>query len=137
VITCFYALFMRSKTRDSSLHTEHLGFLALSKGLTNQCAFQTDATSLLLSESPNKSTKLTIWQEARIEIIPMIYLYCVFTPLTYGCNSLPTSHSWWSMHSLSRQKVSGNKTIHWKIFAQTGFLLEKVQLKLMMPHYHL
>jgi len=27
------------------LHTEHLGFLALSKGLTNQFATQTDATA--------------------------------------------------------------------------------------------
>jgi len=27
------------------LHTEHLGFLALSKGLTNQFAIQTDATA--------------------------------------------------------------------------------------------
>jgi len=29
------------------LHTEHLGFLALSKGLTNQFAIQTDATAAI------------------------------------------------------------------------------------------
>jgi len=29
------------------LHTEHLGFLALSKGLTNQFATQTDATAAI------------------------------------------------------------------------------------------
>ena len=53
--------------------------------------------------------------------------YCVITPLTYGCNSLPTSHSWWTAHSTSRQKVA-TKPLTAK------FLLEKVQLKLMMSH---
>jgi len=33
-------------------------------------------------------------------------------------------------HAFNVTSKSGNKTIHCKIFAQTGFLLEKVQLKL-------
>ena len=34
------------------LHTEHLGFLALSKGLTNQFAIQTDATAAIGEPEP-------------------------------------------------------------------------------------
>jgi len=37
-------------------------------------------------------------------------------------------------HAFNVTPRSGNKTIHCKIFAETGFLLEKVQLKLMMSH---
>jgi len=37
-------------------------------------------------------------------------------------------------HAFNVTTRSGNKTIHCKIFAETGFLLEKVQLKLMMSH---
>jgi len=37
-------------------------------------------------------------------------------------------------HAFNVKPRSGNKTIHCKIFAQTGFLLEKVQSKLMMSH---
>jgi len=34
------------------LHTEHVGFLALSKGLTNQFAIQTDATAAIGEPEP-------------------------------------------------------------------------------------
>jgi len=37
-------------------------------------------------------------------------------------------------HAFNVTPRSGNKTIHCKNFAQTGFLLEKVQSKLMMSH---
>jgi len=37
-------------------------------------------------------------------------------------------------HAFNVTPRSGNKTIHCKIFAQTGFLLEKVHLNLMMSH---
>jgi len=110
VITCFCALFVWSMTSDCFIaysDTEHLGFLVLSKGLTNQFAIQANA-QLLLSESPNKQTKLTIWQQTTIEITPMITLLLrVHTTYNiYGCNSLPTTRSWSTMHSTSRQEVT-------------------------------
>jgi len=37
----------KKKYDKGQLHTEHLGFLALSKRLTNQFAIQTDATTAL------------------------------------------------------------------------------------------
>jgi len=35
-------------------------------------------------------------------------------------------------HAFNVTPRSGNTTIHWKIFAQTGFLLKKVQQKLVL-----
>jgi len=88
---------------------------------------------LLLSESPNKHTKLTVWQQATIEIAPMITrLLRVHT--TYICVQFFAHIPFMVNHAFNVTPRSGNKTIHCKIFALTGFLLEKVQLKLMMSH---
>jgi len=64
------------------LHTEHLGFLALNKGLTNQFAIQTDATAAIgepeqahkahnMAASNNKDHTHD-QQQATIKITPMI-----------------------------------------------------------------
>jgi len=85
---------------------------------------------LLLSESANK---LTIWQQATIEITPMITLLLL----------LHTTNIWVQFfayipfvvnHAFNVTPRSGNKNIHCKIFAQTGFLLKKVQQKLVLSH---
>jgi len=88
---------------------------------------------LLLSESPNKHTKLTVWQQATIEITPMITL-SLRVHTTYICVQFFAHIPFVVNHAFNVTPRSGNKTIHCKIFAQTGFLLEKVQLKLMMSH---
>jgi len=87
---------------------------------------------LLLSESPNKRTKPTRWQQAATEITPVIILLLL----------VHTTHIWVQFfahmpfvvnRAFSVTLRGGNKTIHCEIFAQNGFLL-KVQLKLIMSH---
>jgi len=82
---------------------------------------------LLLSERPNKRT---ICQQATIEIKPLITpLFCVHT--TYIWVQFFAHIPFVVNHAFNVTPRSGNKTIHCKIFAQTGFLPKKVQLKLM------
>jgi len=88
---------------------------------------------LLLSESPNQRTKLTIWQQATIEITPMITLL-LRVHTTYIWVQFFAHIPFVVKHAFNVTPRSGNKTIHCKNFAQTGFLLEKVQSKLMMSH---
>jgi len=82
---------------------------------------------LLLSESPNKRT---IWQQATTEIPPMITLL-LRVHTTYIWVQFFAHIPFVVNHAFNVTPRSGNKTIHCKSFAQTGFLPEKVQLKLM------
>ena len=113
------------------LHTEHLGFLALSKGLTNQFAIQTDAAAAI--EEPEQAHKAhnMAASNKRDHTHDHSIIACSHY-LHMGAILCP--HPIRGKPCIQRHAKSGNKTIHCKIFAQTGFLLEKVQLKLTMSH---
>ena len=108
-----------------------LGFWRLGKGWPTSLQFR--RMQLLLSESLNKRTKLTVWQQATIEITPMITLL-LRVHTTYIWVQIFAHIPFVVNRAFNVTPRSGNKTIHCKIFAKTGNLLEKVQIKLMMSH---
>ena len=85
------------------LHTEHLGYMALSEGLTNQWD-HTHNHSIIVSSHH-------------------LHMGAVLCP-----------HPARGEPSIQRHTKRWQQTMHYKIFAQTGFLLDKDQLKLMMSH---
>jgi len=113
------------------LHTDHLGFLVLSKGLTNQFAIETDATAPTGEpEQPHKADDMAAsnnrdhtHDHSIIVCSHHLYVGAILCPYPICGESC-----------INITPRSGNKTIHSNIFAQTGFLLEKVQSKLMMSH---
>ena len=107
------------------LHTEHLGFLALSKGLTNQFAIQTDATSAIgeraqaykahnMAASNNRDHT---HDHSIIACSHHFYMGAILCPHPIRGEPCIERHAkkWKQNHSLQN-------------FAQTGFLQEKVQL---------
>ena len=75
------------------LNTEHLGFLALNKGLTNQFAIQKDATAAIGEpEHANKAHNMSAGKN-RDHTHDHLSLRVHFTPFAYACNSLPATRS--------------------------------------------
>jgi len=113
------------------LHTEHLGFLALSKGLTNQFAIQTDATAAIGEpEQSHKAHNMAASNSKDHTHDPSI-IACSHH-LYMGAILCP--HPICGESCIQRHAKKWQQTMHCKIFAQTGFLLEKVQSKLMISH---
>jgi len=107
------------------LHAEHLGFLALSKGLTNhQFAIQMDVTAAIRrartsaqqSSHYGSNNRDHTHDHSIIACSHHLYMGAILCPHPIVVN-----------HAFNVKPRSGNKTIHCKIFAQTGFLLKKVQ----------
>jgi len=107
------------------LHTKHFGFLALGKGLTNQFAIQTDATAAIgepeqARKAYNMATSNNRDNTHDHSIILRVHTTHIwvqfFAHIPFVVN-----------HAFNVTPRGGNKAIHCKIFAQTGFLLEKVQ----------
>jgi len=107
------------------LHTEHLGFLALSKGLTNQFAIQTDATAAIGErEQAYKANNMAAsnnrdhtHDHSIIACSHHLHMGAILCPHPIRGEPCIQGHAkkWQQNHSLQN-------------FAQTGFLLEKVQL---------
>ena len=78
------------------LHAEHLGFLALSGGLTNQFAILTDATAAIGEPKQAHKAHNMAASNNDLSIIACshhLHMGAILT-FTYGCNSLSTSHLW-------------------------------------------
>jgi len=100
------------------LHTEHLGFLALSKGLTNQFAIQTEATAAI--GEPEQAHKAHIMAASNntdhthdhsiIACAHHLYMGAILCPHPICGETCIQRHAkkWQKKHSL-------------QIFAQTGF----------------
>jgi len=101
-----------------------LDFWRLVKGWPT--SLQLRRMQLMLSESPNKRTKLTIWQQATM-ISLLFHVHTTYILVQFFAH-IPFVVN----RAFNVTPRGGNKTINCKIFAQTGFLLEKVQLKLMI-----
>ena len=86
------------------LHTEHLGFLVLSKGLTNQFAVQANATAAIGEPEQTSKAHNMAASNNRNHIHDHSINACSHN--IYGCNSLPTTRSWCTMHSTSSQEVT-------------------------------
>ena len=130
-VSVLYSCDLRQET--VLLHTEHLGFLALSKGLTNQFAIQTDATAAIGEpEQPNKvhniaaSNNRDHTHDDDHSIILRVHTTHIWVQF------LPTSHLWWIMHSTSPQEVATKpftaKILHkldfcWRRFNQSWWCL--------------
>jgi len=111
------------------LHTEQLGFLAVSKGLTNQIAIQTDATTAIGEpEQAHKAHNMAA-SNNRDHTYDNSVVACshhlhidrmqVFAHIPFVVN-----HAF----NVTPRARGGNKTLTAK------FLQEKVQLKLMLFH---
>jgi len=115
------------------LHTEHQGFLALSKELTNQFAIQTDATAAIGEpEQANKALNMIAGNNRDHTHDHSIIACSLHT--TCICVQFFAHNPFVTNHAFNVTPRGDNKIIHCKFFAQTGFLLGKVQLKLMMSH---
>ena len=113
------------------MDTEHIGFLALGKWLTNQFVIQTNAAAAIRVPEQQVYKAHTVAPSNNKEITPRV------TPLL----RVHTSYIWVQFfahitfvvnHTINVTPRGGSKTIQCQ--CETGFLL-KVHLKLMMSQF--